>query len=532
MIKQALSPILRGTICTLALLLLATACSSADDATIQDPVDDGSEAQDSADDSAVADDPVDESSDAQESADESATVAGSYAIVDTDQTWCFSETEAIECGDDFVGQDAQYEGLRPSYQDNGDGTVTDLNTGLMWIQDAGDKTYYDDAMEELETYTFAGYDDWRLPTIKELYSLALFSGVDASRAESSDVDGLWPFMDEDYFVVLYGDESDSPRVIDAQWLTSSVYDSTVMGGQECFFGFNFVDGRIKCYPLQGGANGYFAQYVRGAEYGVNDVVENGDDTITDDATGLTWTQNDTGEALGWEAALDHCESLSLAGSDDWRLPNIKELQSLVDYDRSPDTTDSAAIDPVFNLTPITNEAGESDYGSYWSSTTLIAYPSFVEAATYISFGRSLGYMEEFGGWVDVHGAGAQRSDPKVPSNETFETGSGPQGDAVRMYNNVLCVSGGVAHASGGDDPATLSLSDAEFTPGGATSEDAAGGSADGATGGEPDLDAAAATLGVSVQELMGALGAPPPDLVAAAATLGVTVEQLRNALGV
>ena len=35
-------------------------------------------------------------------------------------------------GDPFYGQDAQYPKLEPSYQDNGDGTVSDLNTGLMW----------------------------------------------------------------------------------------------------------------------------------------------------------------------------------------------------------------------------------------------------------------------------------------------------------------------------------------------------------------------------------------------------------------
>ncbi|MCP4963402.1 MAG: DUF1566 domain-containing protein [Actinomycetia bacterium] len=322
-------------------------------------------------------------------------------------------------------------------------------------------------------------------------------------------------------------------MIDAQWLTSSIYDSTVMNGQECFFGFNFVDGRIKCYPLSSRiSSGYFAQYVRGAEYGVNDYVENGDGTVTDDATGLTWTQNDAGEALGWEDALDHCESLTLAGSDEWRLANIKELHSLVDYDRSPDMTNSPAIAPLFNLTPITNEAGDSDYGGYWSSTTLIAYPGVVQAATYISFGRSLGYIEEFGGWVDVHGAGAQRSDPKVPSDQTYETGLGPQGDAVRMHNHVFCVSGGVADVSSGDDPSTLVLSDAEFVPEGTATGGGAEVPADGGDGEGPDLAAAAAKLGISEQELMGALGPPPPNLEAAATTLGITVEQLRDALGI
>ncbi|MCP3939086.1 MAG: DUF1566 domain-containing protein, partial [Actinomycetia bacterium] len=253
--NRTISLFVRGILAALVLALLATSCSSADE-------DDST--RDTA--STVSSEDTGSTGSAEGTGStEGGVVDSTYAIVDTDQTWCFSEIEAIECGGDFVGQDAQYEGLQPSYRENGDGTVTDLNTGLMWIRDAGDKTSYADAMEELDTYTFAGYDDWRLPTIKELYSLALFSGVDASRADSSDVDGLWPFMNEDYFVVLYGDESNSARVIDAQWLTSSIYDSTVMNGQECFFGFNFVDGRIKCYPLSSRiSSGYFAQYVRGA----------------------------------------------------------------------------------------------------------------------------------------------------------------------------------------------------------------------------------------------------------------------------
>ncbi len=43
-----------------------------------------------------------------------------YPIVDSDQTWCFSENETIVCGEVYDGQDAQYEGLQPAYQNNGD----------------------------------------------------------------------------------------------------------------------------------------------------------------------------------------------------------------------------------------------------------------------------------------------------------------------------------------------------------------------------------------------------------------------------
>ena len=447
----------------------------------------------------------------------------SYPIVDTGQTWCFSADEVVPC--EGSGQDAEYEGLQPAYQDNGDGTVTDLNTGLMWIADAGEKTFYADAMAELETYTFAGYDDWRLPTIKELYSLALFSGIDASVGDSSDVEGLWPFIDEDYFVFLYGDESDSARIIDAQWLTGTIYDSTVMGEQSCFFGFNFSDGRIKCYPLEQMPNGgYYAQYVRGdSGYGTNDFVDNGDGTVSDLATGLTWTQSDGGTTHEWDDALNYCEGLTLAGSEEWRLPNIKELHSIVDYSRSPDVTESPAIDSLFDLTEITNEAGEPDYGHYWSSTTLISYPSHVGSATYISFGRALGYQDGLGGWVDVHGAGAQRSDPKV-LGETYETGHGPQGDAVRGDNYALCVLGGEAQLTSGDEPESLQLASDVITPGDDQQSFGAG-------DGGPDLATAATRLGVTEDELRSALGAPPPNLNETAIKLGVSVDELREALG-
>jgi hypothetical protein len=122
------------------------------------------------------------------------------------------------------------------------------------------------------------------------------------------------------------------------------------------------------------------------------------------------------------------------------LPDIKELQSIVDYSRSPSTTHSAAIDPIFNCTQIINEAGETDYPYYMSSTTFSSQtPAHGSHASYISFGRAMGYMPVFGGWIDVHGAGAQRSDPKTGNPADYLYGFGPQGDAIRIYNYVRLV---------------------------------------------------------------------------------------------
>ena len=59
----------------------------------------------------------------------------------------------------FYGQDAQYLGLQPSYQDNDDVTVKDLNTGLIWQQNPWDKMAYLQAAKGPSSFELAGYDD-------------------------------------------------------------------------------------------------------------------------------------------------------------------------------------------------------------------------------------------------------------------------------------------------------------------------------------------------------------------------------------
>ena len=364
----------------------------------------------------------------------------SYPIVDTNQGACYDDAVAVSCpeeGEAYYGQDAQYSGNQPRYQDNGDGTVTDLVTGLMWIQDAGEKVAYYAGIAQSEDFEFAGYDDWRVPNIKELYSLMDFSGEDISGPEAAGGD---PFIDDNYFAFEYGDTSAGERAIDSQWITSTIYVDSVMNNQECFFGVNFADGRIKCYPTQSIGNGYFLRLVRGDAYGENDFVDNGDGTISDLATGLIWQAADSGTGLDWPSALNYCEALETGGHADWRLPNAKELQSIVEYGRSPESTNSAALDPIFGATQISNEAGQADYAAYWSSTTH-ANLFGGSNAVYVNFGRSMGNMGS--GWIDVHGAGAQRSDPKSGDASDYPQSHGPQGDAQRVYNYVRCVRGGV-----------------------------------------------------------------------------------------
>jgi len=380
-----------------------------------------------------------------------------YPIVSTNQTTFYNNSTEISTpssGDAFYGQDAQYSRNETQYVDNGDGTVTDMVTGLMWVQssdlngdgtiDADDKLSYEDALAGASSYNLAGYTDWRLPSIKEAYSLILFSGEDISGFEGTSADGYTPFIDTDYFEFGYGDLSAGERLIDAQFATTAKYVSTTMNGDETMFGTNLADGRIKGYPtgpMPGSTEdkGFYIMYVRGNEnYGVNDFSDNGDGTITDEATGLMWMQDDNHEGLNWEDALSYAEGKEYAGYSDWRLPDAKELQSIVDYTRSPETTSSAAINPLFICTKITNEAGEDDYPYYWSSTTHSTWADNNEGsnAVYLSFGRAMGYMGE---WMDVHGAGAQRSDPKTGDASDYPTGHGPQGDAIRILNYVRLV---------------------------------------------------------------------------------------------
>ncbi len=364
-----------------------------------------------------------------------------YVVVDTGQDKCYDtsgEIAAPKPGQPFFGQDAQYAGPQPKYNDNRDGTITDLNTGLTWVQARGEKIPWDDAVAGASKCRVAGHNDWRMPTIKELYSLIDFRGGFHQSPEDSR-----PYLDTRYFGFVYGDEARGERAIDCQDWSSTEYIGTTMNGQSTVFGVNFADGRIKGYPkFRGPAvrhelHRLYVRYVRGNDgYGKNNFHDNSDGTITDQATNLMWAKADSGRGMNWQDALGFAQAMKLAGHSDWRLPNAKELQSIVDYTRSP------AIDPVFKLTKLT----DGDYPFYWTSTTHLDSPieRMGTAAVYIAFGRATGWMRfppdrGEAKLMDVHGAGAQRSDPKAGDPGAFPQGRGPQGDVVRINNFVRCV---------------------------------------------------------------------------------------------
>lgn len=379
-----------------------------------------------------------------------------YPVVDTDQTDCYDSGGSVTtCSGS--GQDGAYSKNPMDYTPNQNGDiVTDNVTGLMWQQsgdinndgaiDIDDKMTQSEAVSYCQDLTLGAYSDWRLPDIKTLYSLMDFNGQDPSGGSiSADV----PFINTDYFDFGYGDENAGERAIDSQWATTSIYVGKVMNNQTAMFGLNLADGRIKGYPTV--SKTFYVKCVRdNTAYGQNNLSANGDGTVSDAATELMWQQEDSQIGMDWDAALTYCEDATTGGYSDWRLPSAKALHSIVDYARSPETTDSAALSPLFDATSFTNEAGETDWGFYWSSTTHIKNGGLGDSAVYIAFGRALGYMVD--AWMDVHGAGAQRSDPKValsignlPDSYVVVDGAithGPQGDVIRSSNYVRCVRDG------------------------------------------------------------------------------------------
>jgi hypothetical protein len=438
--------------CTLAALALATlaACGGG-----------------SSDDTTAATDPG-PTTDSGTPGTPSSPTTRTYAIVDTAQVLCYDSFTggAINCAGS--GYDADVTGQAPSYTVSTDGlTVADNVTGLTWTRssdlDGNGRVEYADkrsptaAASYCEALDVGGFSDWRLPTLKESYSLILFSGRDASSYLGSDTSTLAPFIDSS-FDYAFGDTTSSEgiaagdRIIDAQYASTTNYVYTTMVGDATMFGVNFIDGRIKGYPSA--RKLFYVRCVRGnTDYGKNSFVDNGDQTVSDNATGLMWEQNDAASS-DWPDAVARCEAATTGSHSDWRLPNVKELQSIVDYTRSPDTTQSASIDTsFFNATSFINEEGVQDWGDYWSSTTHVDNNGDGSNAAYVSFGRSLGYFSAGGQTtqiLDVHGAGAQRSNDKVsvstePGAQSANLGfgtfyyKGPQGDILRLSNKVRCV---------------------------------------------------------------------------------------------
>src|SRR5208283_3647371 len=259
-------------------------------------------------------------------------------LPDTGQTTCYDANgNVIACAGS--GQDGAYIINPMSYTDNGNGTVTINVTGLMWQkQDDGlynwyqasgtyDATNNPTSQNVCGVLSLGGYSDWRLPTVTELMSIVNYG-----------VPSPGPTINATYF----------PNTNEANYWSSTMVSYNM--GYAWIVGFS--SGSVDVGDTSG--SGY-VRCVRGVQLYGGNFTNNSNGTVTDSSTGLMWQQTDV-YSMAWDNALSYCDGLSLGGYSGWRLPNIKELTSIVDY---------ALYNQVINTTFFLNAIASN----YWSSTT-------------------------------------------------------------------------------------------------------------------------------------------------------------------
>lgn len=259
-----------------------------------------------------------------------------YHITDTGQTGDYTAT---------FGEDSDYTINPPSYINNGNGTVKDSVTGLMWQREDDNQTYnwyqatgtyhatYNPSSENVcGALVLGGYSDWRLPDPFELMGIVSYGlfdpAIDNTAFPNTNSSNYWSST-------TYASEPIYAWLVD--FFTGS------LGFTDKFRSFMYV----RC--VRGGQSGSFG-----------DFQDNGDGTVTDNVTSLMWQREDDNTTRLWESAITYCENLPLSMYSDWRLPNIKELSSIVDLSRYNPAVDNTAF-------PNTNAV-------YWSSTTYAGFP--------------------------------------------------------------------------------------------------------------------------------------------------------------
>jgi hypothetical protein len=263
----------------------------------------------------------------------SVTIVNGLLIPDTGQTSCYNNTDtAIACptsGQPFYGQDGNYttSTLETSLNNNGDGTVTDSLTGLIWQRiDWNDLLTWstsEDFCNSSPADLPAG--DWRLPTIRELISILNMG-------------------------------SENPSAVDTRFAQTQPFEywsSTLdAGGGTNHWYVKFDFGKVDSASTSAS---FRSRCVIGESGYTPDINIIDADTVADYSTGLIWQRGENGVAKDWEDALSTCENLGpISGKSDWRLPNYKELLSLVDH----------RISPPYETTAFPGMHEED----YWSST--------------------------------------------------------------------------------------------------------------------------------------------------------------------
>lgn len=251
----------------------------------------------------------------------------------------------------------------PRFSSSGD-CVTDNLTGLMWVKNpVKTKRIWEDAIAFANGLTLCGYDDWRLPNINELESL--YHAGEGNSARWLDTQGFidinkmegaqWSsttYASNTYYAwsVIMWNGTALPI---AKW--SNIYLWPVRGGQGTV---------TAALPKTGQTTGYATGDDGGLEKGVawpSPRFSISGDCVTDSLTGLMWVSAPGIINLQWREALDYTNDFFLCGYTDWRLPNRREIRSLMNYGES---------DPAAWLNTQGFSTVRQDY--YWTSTTYAA----------------------------------------------------------------------------------------------------------------------------------------------------------------
>jgi hypothetical protein len=305
-------------------------------------------------------------------------------IPKTDQTDCFEATGiSVPCPG--TGQDAALR-VGASWPEPRflcqDKTVLDQLTGLMWTKDAS-LTHFPLLWQEALTFVedmnrskALGYGGWRLPNRKELFSLVSHSRVKPSLPSPHPFQSVFSgyywtsttcirLPGQAWYVhfgggrVFKGMKHGSYMVWPVRNASRGTIELPESGQKTCF---DEVGKSIAC--PSSGQDGALRE---GAPWPKPRFVEE-DYSVTDRLTGLMWTK-DAGalsEPADWCSAFGFVDRLNEArpwGYDDWRLPNIRELESLLDMDRHSPAL--PAGHPFEGIGP-----------SYWSSTTSTYDPRY------------------------------------------------------------------------------------------------------------------------------------------------------------
>ena len=259
-------------------------------------------------------------------------------LPDTGQTISYTST---------FGEDNDYTIYSPYFTLNGNGTVIDTVTGLMWQQVDGGEMTIENATTYCSTLTLGGFTDWRLPSAHEGFSI--LNHQNSNPALNTTV---FTSTSAEYWWTSDRQANDNTKV----WATNA-------GGG--------IGNHPKLETISaGGIKHFHVRAVRDINTPtviVNHFTDNGNGTITDNITNLIWQKINYTDSLTWENALTYADTLSLNSYTDWRLPNIKELQSI---------NDVSIINPSIN-TIYFNNIGVT---KYWSSTTL---PNQITKAWYL-----------------------------------------------------------------------------------------------------------------------------------------------------